>query len=435
MEIPPEFDVLALPFQGHSTTITKITYDHDEEELITGGMDGTIRIWNPLTKRQKIVFTAHHDYISQLILLSPKKQLISSSWDGKIIFWDLKQKRIAKIFDNSKPILDMVISPSKQFLLISSEGKKTKLINTETGKQISSLKGHKDEISVLSFSPDGKSFVSGSWDKTVKIWDLESKRPLNTIYLENEVSAISFLDPFKIIIGTWNGNVFLYDLEMQNITKKTKLHYNIVSQILFDKKNNYILTVSADKTIKIVDPITLEEKYSLEDHKSRIFSIAISKDYIFSAGADKKIAIWDRRTLKKADEILGRDNTVFQALLTPTAEYAQVLDSSGNETFIDLKTLEIVSKPNVPFYSKEKLKGIMPIIIGHDGVSVRFNLKKLTSEQAKLAFVSLKATIAKKYWVHINDHVYANLSQNQEISDNYYQKTEMLFKALKKRFQ
>ena len=42
------------------------------------------------------------------------------------------------------------------------------------GRETLTLKGHSDEVHSVSFSPDGKWIVSGSWDKTVKVWDISS---------------------------------------------------------------------------------------------------------------------------------------------------------------------------------------------------------------------------------------------------------------------
>ena len=60
-------------------------------------------------------------------------------------------------------------------LLIATagRGKVIRLWHAATGEQRQVLRGHQDRISCLSFSPDGKSLISGSADKTVKLWDLD----------------------------------------------------------------------------------------------------------------------------------------------------------------------------------------------------------------------------------------------------------------------
>jgi WD40 repeat protein len=48
-----------------------------------------------------------------------------------------------------------------------------KLWNVETGKEIRTLSGHNGSVYTVSFSPDGKTLATGSHDKTIKLWNGE----------------------------------------------------------------------------------------------------------------------------------------------------------------------------------------------------------------------------------------------------------------------
>ncbi|MBN3923943.1 MAG: WD40 repeat domain-containing protein, partial [Nostoc sp. NMS4] len=66
-------------------------------------------------------------------------------------------------------------------LASGSDDKTIKLWNLETGKEIRTLKGHNSDVNSVSFSPDGKTLASGSDDSTIKLWNLETGKEIRTL--------------------------------------------------------------------------------------------------------------------------------------------------------------------------------------------------------------------------------------------------------------
>jgi periodic tryptophan protein 2 len=80
------------------------------------------------------------------------------------------------------------------------------------------LNGHTGPISSLSFNPSGSLLASGSWDYTVRIWDIFSKKNIvDTLNHNSEVVSIAFHPNEKeIISSTLNGAMHIWEAESGN---------------------------------------------------------------------------------------------------------------------------------------------------------------------------------------------------------------------------
>jgi WD40 repeat protein len=70
-------------------------------------------------------------------------------------------------------------SPDGKYIVTASHDKTARLWDAETGKPIGEpLTGHADAVLSAAFSPDGKRIVTASWDKTARLWDTETGKPI-----------------------------------------------------------------------------------------------------------------------------------------------------------------------------------------------------------------------------------------------------------------
>ncbi len=85
----------------------------------------------------------------------------------------------------------------------------------ETGREISNITGHNDEVYAVAFSPDGKKLASGSYDGNLKIWQVDTGEELNHITIgEGAIYCVAY-SPDGKILATANGDktVTLVNLE------------------------------------------------------------------------------------------------------------------------------------------------------------------------------------------------------------------------------
>jgi WD40 repeat protein len=71
----------------------------------------------------------------------------------------------------------------------ASDDKTLKVWDSESGRELRTLKGHSHSVYGVAVTPDGKQAVSASWDITLKVWELESGRALGK--LQGHGTAVS----------------------------------------------------------------------------------------------------------------------------------------------------------------------------------------------------------------------------------------------------
>ncbi len=151
------------------------------------------------------------------------------------------------------PLPTPVLCPDRTNLINISE------IQSNLGSRV--LKGHTADVSSLVFSPDGKQLASGSYDQTVRTWDLES------------------------------GN-----------ERRNWAHTGFVSAVDWSRNGRWIATGSWDQVVRVFDVESGKESFSKKEPWWRVFSIAFSPDSkLLAASSRGRIKVWD---MESKDEIL-----------------------------------------------------------------------------------------------------------------------------------
>jgi WD40 repeat protein len=185
-----DIDVLALSPNG--------------QVLVGGGSDRTIKIWHLDKERSVIHLTGHQSSILALLICFDNQTLISASADKTIKVWNLKNGHLLRtLVGHQKAVTALALSPDGNQLASGSHDTMVKLWNWQAGKHLLNLEGHSSGISALSFSSDGLPLLaSGSNDGAVNIWHLGRNQLVNILVDHSQkINALSFSPNGQVLIS------------------------------------------------------------------------------------------------------------------------------------------------------------------------------------------------------------------------------------------
>jgi WD40 repeat protein len=295
--------------------------------------------------------------VGQVALSRDGRRLMSLEWWNQgLRIWDTATGKVLQSFDIwTGPQHCVAFSPDGQTVALAEQyhDKPIQLLDVGSGQLKGTVPGDRNGVYELAFSPDGQRLASsGSYDPSVRLWELDSKELLRTLPHHRWVTALTFTHDGEGIVtveglplaDSANGVLRLWD-----VTKGT-VHHTIVSgtvafdELQFSPDGSLLAGIDRKHILHVWDASTDALLYTLPD-QALVAGFSSDGSGLLSIGVDNRLQLWDTMTghLRKA---LATDYSqdVYQVAFSPNGQMLAFADDDGYVRLHSPQTGEVLHK-------------------------------------------------------------------------------------------
>lgn len=180
LSIQAKFVHLSLNKARHS--INTVKWTPEGRRLVVASHSGEFTIWNGMTFNFETIMQAHDSAVLALKYSHDDNWLLSGDQDGTIKYWQPNFNNVNIIQGHTDAIRDIAFSPNDSKFVTCSDDHAIKIWNFNNGKEERTLLGHHWDVKCADWHPSLGLIVSGSKDNLIKLWDPRASAAVNTLH-------------------------------------------------------------------------------------------------------------------------------------------------------------------------------------------------------------------------------------------------------------
>ncbi len=317
--------------KGLKGPFKSVAFFKDKNVLLSGGDDRRLAMWDVPGEKTTFVSDASEDQALAInaVAISPtEKQIASVNHAGGLVVYSLapQPKLVLSlgVSDEGRQVQSLVFSRDGNGIYTAGNDRKAKLVagsdgmpGSAAGTTVRKYEGHNDAVHAIALTPNGKSLVTGSNDRSVIVWDAATGK-IQRVYQGHmkEVTCVAIRpDGLQIASASEDGSIRLWPLTNSDEHKSVADASDNLWTVAYSPDGRTFATGGADRKIRVYDTNSGKLLNTLEGHKGAVTAIVfLTPNKLASTSGDKTLKIWDVAA-GTAKDCIGHTSAVLCAAL------------------------------------------------------------------------------------------------------------------------
>jgi len=245
---------LSRTFEGHTDSVTSVSWSPDGRCALSGSSDKTLRLWEVSSGKCLRTFEGHTDRVNSVSWSPDGHWALSGSDDKTLRLWEVSSGKYLRTFEGHTSDINSVSwSPDGHWALSGSDDKTLRLWEVSSGKCLRIFEGHTGWVTSVSWSPDGRCALSGSFDKTLRLWEVSSGKCLRIFEGHTGwVTSVSWSpDGHWSLSGGEDKTLRLWEASSGECLRIFEGHTDLVTSVSWSPDGSCALSGSRDNTLRL----------------------------------------------------------------------------------------------------------------------------------------------------------------------------------------
>lgn len=271
----------------------------DKESIFIGKTGSKARKWNVKNASISMEFLGHDKGILCFERIGDNV-IATGAGDGKVIIWNESTGQVIKeIKAHREPVFDIKLSHDGKILASTAWDGVISLWKTDTWERYNYIYNEGASTYVLDFTENDAYLVVGMLDKTLRLWEVETKRFVKEFVGHTDIVTSIQVSDDEILTTSWDGSIILWDLYSGLIKRRFFSDRPVFGGVMLDDQ---MVTAGADRKVSFWDKRSGKQIGTLGGHQAEINGLEIKENLMMTSDVDGVTKFWNLNEKKELFE-------------------------------------------------------------------------------------------------------------------------------------